>query len=81
MMPLLALGTGYDRPSPKGLSLVQMVQQGLAMGYAHIETAEIYPGFASIGPALASVLLPSPSARSLMEQLVAAVSNAFFPRS
>ena len=51
-MPLLALGTGYDRPSPRGLSLADMIRHGFAIGYKHIETAEVYPKFATIGPVL-----------------------------
>ena len=54
-MPKLALGTGFDRPSPRGLNVSQMVRRGLDMGYRHIETAEVYPNFLTIKPVLKDV--------------------------
>ena len=54
-MPLLALGTGFDRASPRGLSLEAMVTRGIGMGYTHFETAEIYPNFVQVARALRAV--------------------------
>ena len=64
-MPKLGLGTWPMR----GQECRRAVESALALGYRHVDTAEMYGNEADIGAALAAAGLPRPTVEHIHQSL------------